>query len=85
MRQSVSLHINENILDKAALYATQKGISLSDLVEKLLLQAIRGGAKKKIKPLQGLDPFVQSLVGVVSLDNEDLDGDWAKEDYLRSE
>lgn len=46
MRQSVSLHINENILDKAALYATQKGISLSDLVEKLLLQAIRGGKEK---------------------------------------
>ncbi|WP_287622107.1 DUF6364 family protein [Parabacteroides sp.] len=85
MRQSVSLHINENILDKAALYATRKGISLSDLVEKLLSQAIRERPMKKMKPLRSLDPFVQSLVGVVSLDDEDLDGDRAKENYLRDE
>lgn len=85
MRQSVSLHINENILDKAALYATQKGISLSDLVERLLSQAIKEGSKRKIKPLGSLDPFIQSLVGVVSLDNEDLDGDGAKEAYLKGE
>lgn len=85
MRQSISLQINENILDKAALYATQKGINLSDLVERLLSQAIKERSKRKIKPLRSLDPFVQSLAGVVSLDNEDLDGDRTKEDYLRGE
>jgi len=77
MTTKLTLTIEEEVISKAKLYASQKGRSLSDLVESYLKTL--AGAQK---PEETLSPRVKRLVGSVKL-AKDFDYKKALETEIR--
>lgn len=78
MKKSISLKIDENIINKAKIYAQNRKMSLSEIVELYLNDITK--RPKEIKKIE-ITPLVKSLSGVVK---SSLDFDYKKErfDYI---
>ncbi len=76
MDAKLTLKLNEDIIEKAKVYAKAKNTSLSDLVENYLHKLTRAKKSKKT-----ITPLIKSLSGIISLPkNQDEKKDYA--DYL---
>ena len=75
MNTKLTLNIDDNVIDDAKSYANNNSISLSKLIENYLLSL----TKKKTKTTK-VSPLVESLTGVVSLENADYKKEYS--DYL---
>ncbi|MFA9189225.1 DUF6364 family protein [Flavobacterium magnesitis] len=75
MNTKLTLNIDQNIIEEAKSYAKNNSVSLSKLIENYLLSITTKDSKKtKISPL------VESLTGVISLEDTDYKKEYA--DYL---
>lgn len=75
MNTKLTLNIDQNIIEEAKSYAKNNSVSLSKLIENYLL-SITAKDSKKTK----ISPLVESLTGVISLDDTDYKKEYA--DYL---
>lgn len=75
MNAKLTLNIDQNIIEEAKSYAKNNSVSLSKLIENYLL-SITAKDSKKTK----ISPLVESLTGVISLDDTDYKKEYA--DYL---
>jgi hypothetical protein len=75
MNTKLTLNIDQNIIEEAKSYAKNNSVSLSKLIENYLL-SITAKDSKKTK----ISPLVESLTGVISLEDTDYKKDYA--DYL---
>ncbi|MEY4834750.1 MAG: hypothetical protein RI980_865 [Bacteroidota bacterium] len=75
MNTKLTLNIDDNVIEDAKSYAKNNSISLSKLIENYLLSL----TKKKTKTTK-VSPLVESLTGVVSLENADYKKEYS--DYL---
>ncbi len=75
MNTKLTLNIDNGIIQEAKLYAKRNRISVSKLIENYL-HSLTG--KRPDKP--SVSPLVESLTGVISLENEDYKKEYA--DYL---
>lgn len=76
MDKKLTLSLDKTTIENAKDYASSNHISLSKLIESYL-RTLTGSQKKSIK----ITPLVESLSGVISLDN-DFDEKKAYTDYL---
>lgn len=76
MDTKLTLKLNQEIIEKAKKYAKSNDISLSKLIESYLTTL----TKRKKSSIE-ITPLVESLSGVISLDN-DFDVKDAYTDYL---
>jgi hypothetical protein len=75
MNTKLTLNIDQNIIEEAKSYAKNNSVSLSKLIENYLLSLTAKDSKKtKISPL------VESLTGVISLEDTDYKKEYS--DYL---
>jgi len=75
MNTKLTLNIDQNIIEEAKSYAKNNSVSLSKLIENYLLSLTTKDSKKtKISPL------VESLTGVISLEDTDYKKEYS--DYL---
>jgi hypothetical protein len=66
MNTKLTLNIDQNVIEKAKFYAKNNSVSLSKLIENYLLSLTKKDLEKtKVSPL------VESLTGVISLENND--------------
>ncbi|TVZ28135.1 hypothetical protein JM83_3241 [Gillisia sp. Hel_I_86] len=75
MDKKLTLSLNDNIIETAKHYAKSNNISLSKLIESYLSSL----TKKKHKKENQITPLVESLSGVISID-DDFD---VKDDYTQ--
>ncbi|MBP6127646.1 DUF6364 family protein [Flavobacterium sp.] len=75
MNTKLTLNIDDNVIEEAKSYAKNNSISLSKLIENYLLSL----TNKKSKTTK-VSPLVESLTGVVSLENADYKKEYS--DYL---
>jgi hypothetical protein len=75
MNTKLTLNIDDNVIEDAKSYAKNNSISLSKLIENYLLSL----TNKKSKTTK-VSPLVESLTGVVSLENADYKKEYS--DYL---
>lgn len=75
MDSKLTLKLNQQIIDQAKKYAKENNTSLSKLIENYL-QAVTSRKKKSSK----ISPLVESLTGVIKLENTDYKKDYT--DYL---
>lgn len=75
MNTKLTLNIDDNVIEEAKSYAKNNSISLSKLIENYLLSL----TNKKLKTTK-VSPLVESLTGVVSLENADYKKEYS--DYL---
>lgn len=75
MDSKLTLKLNESVIEQAKQYAKENNISLSRMIENYL-KAITEIKNKKIK----ISPLVQSLTGVIKLENKDYRKDYT--DFL---
>jgi len=75
MDSKLTLKLDVNIIEQAKLYAKENNISLSRMVENYL-QAITERDNKGIK----ISPLVESLTGVIQLEEKDYRKDYT--DFL---
>ncbi|MFA9195690.1 DUF6364 family protein [Flavobacterium sp. FBOR7N2.3] len=75
MNTKLTLNIDQNIIEEAKSYAKNNSVSLSKLIENYLL-SITAKDSKKTK----ISPLVESLTGVISLEDTDYKKEYA--DYL---
>lgn len=75
MDSKLTLKLNESVIEQAKQYAKENNISLSRMIENYL-KAITERKNKKIK----ISPLVQSLTGVIKLENKDYRKDYT--DFL---
>ena len=71
MNSKLTLKLNESIIEKAKQYAKDNNISLSKMIENYL-QAITNKKSNKIE----ISPLVNSLTGVIVLENKDYRKDY---------
>ncbi len=75
MNTKLTLNINQNVIEEAKCYAKGNSISLSKLIENYLHSLTKRNIEKtKVSAL------VESLTGVISLENNDYKKDYS--DYL---
>lgn len=75
MDSKLTLKLNEGVIERAKKYAKDNNISLSRMIENYL-QAITVKKKERIKT----SPLIESLTGVIDLDNKDYRKDYT--DFL---
>ncbi len=75
MNTKLTLNIDQNIIEEAKSYAKNNSVSLSKLIENYLL-SITAKDSKKTK----ISPLVESLTGVISLEDTDYKKEYG--DYL---
>ncbi len=75
MDTKLTLKLNKTIIDKAKEYAKEKNISLSKMIENYL-QALTNKESEEIE----ISPLVESLMGVISIQETDRKKDYT--DYL---
>jgi len=75
MNTKLTLNIDQNIIEEAKSYAKSNSVSLSKLIENYLL-SITTKESKKTK----ISPLVESLTGVISVEDSDYKKEYA--DYL---
>ena len=75
MNKKLTLSLNDNIIETAKHYAKSNNISLSKLIESYLGSL----TKKEQKKENQITPLVESLSGVISID-DDFD---VKDDYTQ--
>lgn len=75
MNTKLTLNIDQNIIEEAKSYAKNNSVSLSKLIENYLL-SITAKDSKKTK----ISPLVESLTGVISLEDTDYKKEYS--DYL---
>lgn len=75
MNTKLTLNIDDNVIEEAKSYAKNNSISLSKLIENYLLSL----TNKKSNTTK-VSPLVESLTGVVSLENADYKKEYS--DYL---
>ena len=73
MNTKLTLNIDDNVIEDAKSYAKNNSISLSKLIENYLLSL----TKKKTKTTK-VSPLVESLTGVVSLENADYKKEYSE-------
>lgn len=74
MDKKLTLSLNENIIESAKHYAKSNNISLSKLIESYL-----GTLTKREKKKNEITPLVESLSGVISIDDDlDIKDEYAK-------
>ena len=71
MDTKLTLKLDKSIIDKAKEYAKGKNISLSKMIEKYL-QALTNKRNKGVK----ISPLVDSLIGVIKLQEKDYKKDY---------
>ncbi|MBP2284025.1 hypothetical protein H4V97_002343 [Flavobacterium sp. CG_23.5] len=75
MNTKLTLNIDQNTIEDAKFYAKNNSVSLSKLIENYLQSLTKKDAEKtKVSPL------VESLTGVISLENDDYKKEYS--DYL---
>jgi len=72
MNTKLTLNIDQNIIEEAKSYAKNNSVSLSKLIENYLL-SITAKDSKKTK----ISPLVESLTGVISLEDTDYKKEYA--------
>ncbi|MDY6800778.1 MAG: DUF6364 family protein [Bacteroidota bacterium] len=65
MDNKLALKLNKHIIESAKRYAKNKKISLLKMIE-TYLKSIKKESKEKVE----ITPFVESLSGVINLDND---------------
>jgi len=75
MNTKLTLNIDQNVIEKAKNYAKSNSVSLSKLIENYLLSL----TNKKVDETK-VSHLVESLTGVISLENENYKKEYA--DYL---
>lgn len=75
MNTKLTLNIDQNIIEEAKSYAKNNSVSLSKLIENYLL-SITAKDSKKTK----ISPLVESLTGVISLEDTNYKKEYS--DYL---
>ena len=75
MNTKLTLNIDQNIIEGAKSYAKDNSVSLSKLIENYL-----HSLTKKTKEKSKVSPLVESLTGVISLENNDYKKEYS--DYL---
>ena len=75
MDSKLTLKLNESVIKRAKQYAKENNISLSRMIESYL-QAVTLKKRNKVK----ISPLVESLTGVIELENYDYRKDYA--DFL---
>ncbi len=74
MDKKLTLSLNENIIETAKHYAKSNNMSLSKLIESYLGTLTKGEKKKN-----EITPLVESLSGVISIDDDlDIKDEYAK-------
>ena len=71
MDAKLTLKMDDGVIESAKIYAKENNISLSKLIENYL-QAVTIKQTDKIE----ISPLVESLTGVISLDEEDYRKDY---------
>ena len=82
MNARLTLLLKKSLVERAREEASERGTTLSKLIERLLESSIAGIGRRRKKPSNRLHPAVESLVGVMKLP-KDFDYDQAREEYLR--
>lgn len=72
MSTKLTLNIDGNVIEKAKSYAKRNSVSLSKLIENYLLSLTKKPAEK-----MKVSPLVESLTGVISLENNDYKKEYA--------
>ncbi|MDQ8006751.1 MAG: DUF6364 family protein [Pedobacter sp.] len=72
MNTKLTLNINQHIIEEAKTYAKENRVSLSKLIENYL-----HSLTKKDKEKSKVTPLVESLTGVIKLEDKDY-----KEEYI---
>ena len=75
MDTKLTLRLNDNVIERAKIYARNHEISLSKMIENYL-QAL---TMKQVKEIE-ISPLVESLTGVISSQKTDYKKDYT--DYL---
>ncbi len=75
MDSKLTLKLDQSIIERAKAYAKEKNISLSKMIENYL-QAL---TKKQTREIE-ISPLVESLTGVIKLQDDDYRKDYS--DYL---
>ena len=75
MDAKLTLKLNERVIEQAKQYAKENNISLSRMIESYL-QAVTLKKNNKVK----ISPLVESLTGVIELENYDYRKDYT--DFL---
>jgi len=75
MNTKLTLNIDQTIIEEAKFYAKTNNVSLSNLIENYL-QSLTQKQTEKTK----ISPLVESLTGVISLENSDYKKEYS--DYL---
>ncbi len=75
MDSKLTLKLNESVIERAKQYAKENNVSLSRMIESYL-QAVTVGKKNKII----VSPLVESLTGVIELENKNYRKDYT--DFL---
>ena len=75
MDSKLTLKLDQSIIERAKAYAKEKNISLSKMIENYL-QAL---TKKQTREIE-ISPLVESLTGVIKLQDDDYKKDYS--DYL---
>ena len=75
MDSKLTLKLNERVIEQAKQYAKENNISLSRMIESYL-QAVTLKKNNKVK----ISPLVESLTGVIELENYDYRKDYT--DFL---
>jgi len=75
MSTKLTLNIDQNTIEEAKFYAKNNSVSLSKLIENYLQSLTKKNAEKtKVSPL------VESLTGVITIENKDYEKEYS--DYL---
>ncbi|MCF6294502.1 MAG: DUF6364 family protein [Flavobacteriaceae bacterium] len=75
MDAKLTLKLNESVIERAKQYAKENNISLSRMIESYL-QAVTLKERSNVK----ISPLVESLTGVIELENYDYGKDYT--DFL---
>lgn len=75
MNTKLTLNISHRVIEEAKMYAKENQVSLSKIIENYL-HSLTKNRKEKPK----ITPLVESLTGVLDLDNKDYKKDYI--DYL---
>ena len=75
MNTKLTLNIDQDIIEEAKSYAKNNSVSLSKLIENYLQSLTKKNAEES-----KVSPLVESLTGVISLENDDYKKEYS--DYL---
>lgn len=78
--ETTQIHLNKSIVDKAVVYARQRGLDLSSVIENYLARLVQ---QPKSTEEAAIPDIVLSLLGAGEpLDDDDLNGRKAYHNYL---